>query len=369
MSRRYKGYITAIAQDENGDWSLTVLYVDGDVVEGVPEAHARHCRSPEEGQTRDEEQEPVESDEPVWVLLIRHGQSEANAQKAHMPDPALTDLGRRQALSWAPVFGASSDRVEGAEDGEDGGAWLPRRVLISPLLRTIQTAALVFSAMDAEMAALVKFDPFPCAREKWWVEVDNRGKLLPALEEELRRLPAPVSSSLLQSTTLASPTEFWDPDAEAEASKRELGRRERRCSSAFVAELCRVCDEVGSGVEEQSLENLENLDGLQTSNGRGTTGGALVVVVAHWGTIRELTDIAVGNCTGVLMSFKRISPPRCAFCNAAERPIPKKEDDMDDRGKRRMKWEKEGGKNAGSGGQLLLRCNKCFKVAYCSGEC
>ena len=40
---------------------------------------------------------------PTRVLLLRHGQSEANQQGRDVPDPLLTDLGRCQASAWKGV--------------------------------------------------------------------------------------------------------------------------------------------------------------------------------------------------------------------------------------------------------------------------
>ena len=113
------------------------------------------------------------------VVLLRHGQSEANARKtaeAAAPesqpsteicqrDPALTALGVAQAASWAPV----------AKD------WLNLRVaFVSPLLRTLQTAAHVFSTVDEHRPRLVIA---PEAREHWWSDLEvtcGSNRLLPA---------------------------------------------------------------------------------------------------------------------------------------------------------------------------------------------
>ena len=65
---------------------------------------------------------------PHTIYLLRHGESEANATGADVPDPPLTELGRRQAATW-----------RGAIEGLGIKA-----VLVSPLRRAIESFACAF---------------------------------------------------------------------------------------------------------------------------------------------------------------------------------------------------------------------------------
>lgn len=79
----------------------------------------------------------------MHLLLIRHGQSENNANAAksveayrqgRKPDPELTELGRHQAEALGAWIGSVSPR--------------PTKLYSSPMMRTIQTAAPVAEALD-----------------------------------------------------------------------------------------------------------------------------------------------------------------------------------------------------------------------------
>ena len=79
----------------------------------------------------------------MHLLLIRHGQSENNANAAksveayrqgRKPDPELTELGRHQAEALGTWIGSVSPR--------------PTKLYSSPMMRTIQTAAPVAEALD-----------------------------------------------------------------------------------------------------------------------------------------------------------------------------------------------------------------------------
>ena len=104
---------------------------------------------------------------PTRVLLLRHGQSEANQQGRDVPDPLLTDLGRCQASAWKGAIGRF-----GAE-----------MVLVSPLRRAIQTALLAFEAVD------VPIEICRHAREQWWDEKANTISTPEMLHELLKGLP------------------------------------------------------------------------------------------------------------------------------------------------------------------------------------
>jgi broad specificity phosphatase PhoE len=67
----------------------------------------------------------------MWLYLIRHGQSEANAGLDVGTDPKLTDLGRRQAM-WT----ANRLRGEGIE-----------ALYSSPMRRALETATIIGEAL------------------------------------------------------------------------------------------------------------------------------------------------------------------------------------------------------------------------------
>lgn len=104
---------------------------------------------------------------PSCVLLLRHGQSEANAQRRDMPDPPLTELGRVQAMAWKGAIGRF-----GAE-----------AVLVSPLRRALETALLAYDRVD------VPVEVCRHARELWWDEQANTPSTPEVLEAVLRDLP------------------------------------------------------------------------------------------------------------------------------------------------------------------------------------
>ena len=119
---------------------------------------------------------------PRRVLLLRHGQSEANATQMDVPDALLTDLGRVQAASWKGAIGRF-----GAE-----------AVLVSPLRRAIQTALLAFDSVDLPIEVCRH------ARELWWDEKANTPSTAEVIDELLRTLPrgsevCGVESALIES--------------------------------------------------------------------------------------------------------------------------------------------------------------------------
>lgn len=104
---------------------------------------------------------------PSRILLLRHGQSEANATGRDVPDPPLTELGRVQAMAWKGAIGRF-----GAE-----------AVLVSPLRRAVETALLAFDKVD------VPVEVCRHAREMWWDEQANTPGTPEALAAVLRELP------------------------------------------------------------------------------------------------------------------------------------------------------------------------------------
>ena len=104
---------------------------------------------------------------PSRILLLRHGQSEANATKRDVPDALLTELGRAQAAAWKGVIGRFGAEV----------------VLVSPLRRALQTALLAFDKVD------VPIEVCRDARELWWDEQANTPSTPESIYALLRGLP------------------------------------------------------------------------------------------------------------------------------------------------------------------------------------
>ena len=99
----------------------------------------------------------------------QHGQSEANAAEAvgeehrahtRWRDSQLTPEGRAQATAWEP----------------SAAHWGVGRVLVSPLMRAIETAAHVFAS-----SGHVPLQLCASARECWWDAPENRGRLAAGL--------------------------------------------------------------------------------------------------------------------------------------------------------------------------------------------
>ena len=97
---------------------------------------------------------------PTRILLLRHGQSEAQATKMDVPDAPLTELGRVQASAWRGSIGRF---------GADC-------VLISPLRRALETATLAYEGLDTRLLVCRH------ARELWWEDKQNEFSHIEDLE-------------------------------------------------------------------------------------------------------------------------------------------------------------------------------------------
>lgn len=205
------------------------------------------------------------------VLFLRHGQSEANAAgdtaaDADASDPRwrdtpLTAHGRAQARAWRAA-----------------AAWLPdvEEVLVSPLLRAIETAALVFESASCSLRLT------PYAREGWWDEPQNRGRLAAGLlagtesgaagePRHWRRLSElPGHERLGGLDALRVPSAAWSPEAERSlTSAAALG--------LWRGSIARLCVEIAE------------------------CSARVVCVVCHRGLIEALFGVVAPNC-GVLRS-------------------------------------------------------------------
>eukprot|EP00931_Biecheleriopsis_adriatica_P103717 TRINITY_DN78514_c0_g1_i1.p1 TRINITY_DN78514_c0_g1~~TRINITY_DN78514_c0_g1_i1.p1 ORF type:complete len:300 (+),score=35.47 TRINITY_DN78514_c0_g1_i1:30-902(+) len=101
------------------------------------------------------------------VFFMRHGQTEANRTGKDMLDPFLSDLGRRQAQSWA-------GRI---------GRFRPKLALISPLRRAVETACLALAGTTMPIRMCRH------ARELWWDERYNTLGTPERLQRLLLELP------------------------------------------------------------------------------------------------------------------------------------------------------------------------------------
>mmetsp|Transcript_27859 Transcript_27859/g.83591 ORF Transcript_27859/g.83591 Transcript_27859/m.83591 type:complete len:301 (-) Transcript_27859:59-961(-) len=192
----------------------------------------------------------------LLVVLIRHGESQANATGADVLDPALTDVGAAQADAWR----------------SRASTW-PRldAVLVSPLYRCVATAARALGACEA-----AAWECCPAAREHWWMCQQNRGRYAAELLPDLVSLPPHGLSAEAIEAAVGAPSEHWRPDEEATASKRQLGKRAALATLALVHDLCRRAD---AGAEKR------------------------VAVVCHWGVIQALTDVDAENCDVIALLF------------------------------------------------------------------
>ena len=75
------------------------------------------------------------------IILIRHGQSEANAGITDHQDSELTELGQRQAIATAAFLKKKLG---------SGRGWIG---IVSPFLRALQTAAPIADALDLSFTA------------------------------------------------------------------------------------------------------------------------------------------------------------------------------------------------------------------------
>eukprot|EP00927_Polykrikos_kofoidii_P041283 TRINITY_DN35207_c0_g1_i1.p1 TRINITY_DN35207_c0_g1~~TRINITY_DN35207_c0_g1_i1.p1 ORF type:complete len:572 (+),score=85.34 TRINITY_DN35207_c0_g1_i1:51-1766(+) len=141
------------------------------------------------------------------LYIMRHGQSEANAAKhgSRIRDPTLTDLGRRQAHSWAEI----------------SAAWGLQTVYVSPLIRTLETAMLAFPRNNVCVMRSL--------REHGWSEPQNQGSSFVELEKRLGELNYDCSL-VCGLHKLAKPHIFFDPDGEPTLSTDELSRRRKMAS-------------------------------------------------------------------------------------------------------------------------------------------
>ena len=149
---------------------------------------------------------------PSRVLLLRHGQSEANALKRDVPDPLLTELGQIQAKAWKGAIGRFGAEV----------------VLVSPLRRALQTALLAYDKVD------VPVEVCRHARELWWDEQANTPSSPEAVFALLHELPRGNDVCNVEEALVQTSNTPRSEHESIEAMKSELGARPEEC----VAVVC-----------------------------------------------------------------------------------------------------------------------------------
>jgi len=231
------------------------------------------------------------SERQKTILFIRHGQSVANAAGPHKDgkdlryyDAQLTTTGCAQASSWR----------------REAPQWDVEVIMVSPLIRALQTASLIFEDTRTQMVLT------PHAREGWWEEAENRGRLaaglvtgtrhgregekilwpkldqLPGLDDGLQRL-----EGLSQ---LEAPCERrWHPEQEAQLAQAEGG-----------AEVLKA------------KWHRESLSGLL--NELAHVDAQRVAVVCHYGVIASLLGIDAKNCDLVETRFSDLALLEWAEC-------------------------------------------------------
>mmetsp|Transcript_98872 Transcript_98872/g.154484 ORF Transcript_98872/g.154484 Transcript_98872/m.154484 type:complete len:528 (-) Transcript_98872:152-1735(-) len=161
----------------------------------------------------------MEDHEYKLVYLIRHGESEANAASTNgsqILDPPLTALGWMQAEALTSLT----------------SKWKIECVLVSPLLRTLQTASLAFRGSS------VPFYVTRSAREHGWHEPQNRGSPLDILCQRL------IASGCGEEVTkfkhlrrLGKPHEYWDPILEGKLPRKTLHQRRTAASKQIFRKI------------------------------------------------------------------------------------------------------------------------------------
>ena len=211
------------------------------------------------------------------VFFIRHGQSEGNAAGSDKDsadprwlDCPLTSRGITQAKSWQPHM----------------PAWGVDAVLVSPLFRALQTAAIIFQNAPPRLRLRIT----PSAREGWWQDSENRGRLAAGLHtgtktgaadepigwRPLASLPGADRIEGIESVESPTPA-AWDPEDE----------------EAFLAlnpAAAEVCWIASLGRLEEEIMACE---------------GDTLAVVCHWGVMKALLEVEAPNC-GVVRSTWRM---------------------------------------------------------------
>ena len=183
---------------------------------------------------------------PSRVFLLRHGQSEANAQKIDIADALLTELGRVQAQAWHGAIGRFGAEV----------------VLVSPLRRAIQTALYAYASVD------VHIEVCRHARELWWDEKANT----PGTAEELYAL----LQGLPRGEAVCGVEQACDTNDVPQSEHESIRALKQELANRSEDVVCIVCH---WGVIN-SLSG-ENADNAQVVECRRTPNGQFIVEKHH----------------------------------------------------------------------------------------
>ena len=219
------------------------------------------------------------------IRKLQHGQSQANAAEASGEDRAQD----RALARWHDSPLTAAGRMQAAALAPSAARWGVERVLVSPLVRAIETAAHVFATtLDVPLQLCA------AAREGWWDAPENRGRLAAGLaagtetgaEDEPRRwrrlseLPGNCCERLEGLEALERPVlGEWAPEEEA-------GLAAEDAEACWRASLDRLCLEISS------------------------SSCKVLAVVCHRGVIDALFGVQTPNC-GVVKSRWWMEGRRC----------------------------------------------------------
>lgn len=208
------------------------------------------------------------------IVFIRHGQSIANAESEIADedhanpkyfDARMTELGQNQASSWAGV----------------APTWDIEEVYVSPLTRALETACRIFEHCDCDMHVT------PYAREGWVHCFENRGRLLPELENG-------TASAEIVARYPVLGKQQWPALADLPGAHKLRGLKQL---AVPLPQRWDAAEEEGRAKDEEGLfarwkEGIDDLKHqlLQSSASR-------IAVVCHWGIIWELTGVDCENCS------------------------------------------------------------------------
>mmetsp|Transcript_6131 Transcript_6131/g.17496 ORF Transcript_6131/g.17496 Transcript_6131/m.17496 type:complete len:220 (-) Transcript_6131:4-663(-) len=181
-----------------------------------------------------------ESVEDRRVILLRHGQSEANCTGEDIPDAVLTDAGKAQAASWRGHIGKFGAEV----------------VLVSPLRRAVQTACLAFDG-DSAPLELCRH-----ARELWWDERVNHPGPPGAMRLLLKGLPRGAEVQDIDEALVPSSDDPSDEHASVSRLREVLMSR----TESTLAVVCHYG--VINALTGRSAVNCEALECVLTGAGK-----------------------------------------------------------------------------------------------------
>lgn len=173
-------------------------------------------------------QSPQQRSPVKRVFFVRHAQSSEwnKPESMEFKDAlcGLSDMGKAEAEHLA-------------NSAHDFGLQV---LLVSPLLRSIQTAALAFAKLEVPVYLC------PSAREIGWHKEHCRGRLLTEIRSDLEAEPESFRQRIQNPEILSTKSALWNPEREATLSKQELSTLESRAHLQLAREITAVnADTVG----------------------------------------------------------------------------------------------------------------------------